>query len=221
MIDTKVTRVLIVDDHAHAREAIREHLSEYDDFLIIGEAENGHEAIFLADELKPDLILMDINMPDLDGLKTTKRIKEKHPEIIIVILTVSEDSTHLFEALKQGAQGFLIKKVNPGDWYPYLKSVVSEQIPVSCEVVNEVIQTISHQPKKADHPQTSNPLSQREMEIMKLVAKGYTNKEISHAMFISEYTVKNHLKNILKKLGIKNRVQLTRYAIECGWVEEE
>lgn len=158
-------------------------------------------------------------MPDLDGLKTTKLIKEKHPNIKIVILTVSEDSTHLFEALKQGAQGFLIKKVNPGDWYPYLKSVVSENIPVSYELVNEVLQTISSHPKKPISPKT-NPLSQREMEILKLVAKGHTNKEISNMIFISEYTVKNHLKNITKKLDIKNRVQLTRYAIENGWVEQ-
>jgi DNA-binding NarL/FixJ family response regulator len=219
MIDTKITRVLIVDDHAHAREAIREQLSEYEDFTIIGEAQNGEEAIFLSDELEPDLILMDINMPGLNGLKTTKLIKERHPNIIIVILTVSEDSTDLFEALKQGAQGFLIKKVNPGDWYPYLKSVVSDNIPVSYEFVNEVIQTISNHPKKqSEH--CSSPLSNREMEILKLVAKGYTNKEISNTIFISEYTVKNHLKNITKKLDIKNRVQLTRYAIENGWVEQ-
>ncbi len=218
MIETTVTKVLIVDDHAHAREAIREQLSGYPDFSIIGEAKNSAEAIFLADELQPDLILMDINMPDLDGLKTTKLIKEKHPEMKIVILTVSEDSTDLFEALKQGAQGFLIKKVNPGDWYPYLKSIVSENIPVSSELVNEVIQTISnHTKENTAHKQ--NPLSQREMEILKLVAQGYTNKEISNMIFISEYTVKNHLKNITKKLDIKNRVQLTRFAIENGWVE--
>lgn len=220
MIDTKITRILIVDDHAHAREAIREQLSEYEDFMIIGEATSGEEAIFLADELAPDLILMDINMPGLDGLKTTKLIKEKHPNIIIVILTVSEDSTHLFEALKQGAQGFLIKKVNPGDWYPYLKSVVSDNIPVSYELVNEVLQTMSSHPKKGVNQSTiPNPLSQREMEILKLVAKGYTNKEISTISYISEYTVKNHLKNITKKLGIKNRVHLTRHAIENGWIE--
>lgn len=216
MNDTKVTKVLIVDDHVHAREAIREQLSGYADFTIIGEATNGEEAIFLADQLQPDLILMDINMPGLDGLKTTKMIKDSHPNMIIVILTVSEDSTHLFEALKQGAQGFLIKKVNPGDWYPYLKSVVSENIPVSYELVNEVLQTMSSHPKKTGVP---NPLSQREMEIMELVAKGYTNKEISNIIFISEYTVKNHLKNITKKLDIKNRVQLTRHAIDSGWVE--
>ncbi|MGJ7920651.1 response regulator [Neobacillus sp. LXY-4] len=221
MIETKITKVLIVDDHAHAREAIREQLSEYEDFTIIGEARSGEEAIFLSDQLHPDLILMDINMPDLDGLKTTKLIKERHPNIKIVILTVSEDSTHLFEALKQGAQGFLIKKVNPGDWYPYLKSVVSDNIPVSYELVNEVIQTISSHPRKSStHTHPANPLSQREMEILKLVAKGYTNKEISNMIFISEYTVKNHLKNITKKLDIKNRVHLTRYAIENGWVEQ-
>lgn len=219
MIDTNMTKVLIVDDHAHAREAIREQLSGYSDFTIIGEAKSGEEAIFLSDQILPDLILMDINMPDLDGLKTTKLIKEKHPNIKIVILTVSEDSTHLFEALKQGAQGFLIKKVNPGDWYPYLKSVVSENIPVSYELVNEVLQTISSHPKKPISPK-ANPLSQREMEILKLVAKGHTNKEISNMIFISEYTVKNHLKNITKKLDIKNRVQLTRYAIDNGWVEQ-
>lgn len=220
MIDTKITRILIVDDHAHAREAIREQLSEYEDFMIVGEAKSGEEAIFLADEIEPDLILMDINMPGLDGLKTTKLIKERHPNIIIVILTVSEDSTHLFEALKQGAQGFLIKKVNPGDWYPYLKSVFSDNIPVSYDLVNEMLLTISSHPKKSEQQSAiPNPLSQREMEILKLVAKGYTNKEISDISYISEYTVKNHLKNITKKLGIKNRVHLTRHAIENGWIE--
>jgi DNA-binding NarL/FixJ family response regulator len=218
VINTAVTRILIVDDHTHAREAIRELLSGYPDFDIIGEATGGEEAIFLADQIHPDLILMDINMPDLDGLKTTKLIKERHPEMKIVILTVSEDSSDLFEALKQGAQGFLIKKVNPDDWYPYLKSIVSENIPVSGNLVNEVIQTISSHSKESA-TNKENPLSQREMEILKLVAKGYTNKEISNMVFISEYTVKNHLKNITKKLEIKNRVQLTTFAIENGWIE--
>ena len=118
-------RILIVDDHAHAREGIREILEEYEDFLIIGEAKNGEEAIQLTEELMPDIILMDIQMPVMDGLEATKRIKLKFPYVKIVMITVSDDITDLFDALKKGAQGYLLKNIQSETWCEHLRAFAS------------------------------------------------------------------------------------------------
>ncbi|MGO4889661.1 response regulator [Anaerobacillus sp. MEB173] len=210
-------RILVVDDHAHAREAIREILSSYENFEIVGEAKSGEEAIEMTDQLMPDLILMDINMPGIGGLEATKVIKEAFPYVKIVIITVSDEITNLFEALKKGAQGYLLKNIQPSAWYEYLQAVALDEIPMSEDLAVRILQELSPK-KQAD--KTENPLSKREQEVLDLVAKGHTNKHISSILNISEYTVKNHLKNILQKLHLENRVQLARYAYEQGWVEK-
>ncbi|GAA0134267.1 response regulator transcription factor [Paenibacillus sp. YSY-4.3] len=209
-------RVLVVDDHPHAREAIGEILSDDDSFEIIGYAENGDEALLQTELWMPDLILMDIHMPGKDGLETTREIKLKYPYVKIVLITVSDDAAHLFEALKQGAQGYLLKNLEPGTWLQYLRAVASDEAPLSSELAFRILQEfpLSKKNKSDDHPLTS-----REREILDWVAKGMTNREIAKELQISDQTVKNHLKNILQKLHLENRVQLTRYALEQGWVE--
>ncbi len=211
-------RILIVDDHEHAREAIREILSSYQNFLVVGEATNGKEAIKMTEQLMPDLILMDINMPVMDGLEATKMIKVNYPYVKVVIITVSDEVTNLFEALKKGAQGYLIKNIDPSTWYDYLQAVADDEVPMNEDIALKILQEFTNQKEKQSQ---HNPLSSREQEVLHLVARGNTNKQISATLCISEYTVKNHLKNILQKLHLENRVQLTRYAYEQGWIDNK
>lgn len=209
-------RVLIVDDHAHAREGIRDIVLGDADFEIAGEARDGVEALLMTEQLMPDLILMDINMPQMDGLEVTKRIKQRYPYVKIVMLTVSDDIADLFEALKRGAQGYLLKNLDPSDWIDYLKAIVVDEIPMSRKLA---VQLLSEFKQKERSVSKTNPLSAREREILELVALGRINREIAEILHISENTVKNHLKNILKKLHLENRVQLTSFAYEQGWIQ--
>ncbi|WP_340398365.1 response regulator transcription factor [Paenibacillus sp. FSL H8-0079] len=213
---TTTTRVLVVDDHAHAREAIREILEMDDHFNVIGIVSNGQEAIDFMEKWLPDLILMDIQMPVLDGLEATRRIKLTFPYVKIVMITVSDDMLHLLEALKRGAQGYLLKNLEPSTWLEYLHSIINEEAPLSRDVAYQILKEVN----VIEHKEPIVKLTTRELEILYGVAAGWTNKEIAGKRDISEYTVKNHLKNILQKLQLQNRVQLTRYALEQGLVSE-
>lgn len=209
-------RVLVVDDHPHAREAIGEILAEDETFEIVAYAENGEEAIVQTERWMPDLILMDIRMPGKDGLETTREIKLRYPYVKIVLITVSDDAAHLFEALKQGAQGYLLKNLEPGTWLEYLRAIASDEAPLSSELALRILQEFPVNKKESGE---QPPLTAREREILGWVAQGMTNREIAGVLHISDQTVKNHLKNILQKLHLENRVQLTRYALEQGLVD--
>ncbi|MCQ6282792.1 response regulator transcription factor [Bacillus sp. EB600] len=209
-------RILIVDDHPHAREGIREILEEYKEFLIVGEGKNGLEAIKLTEELMPDIILMDIQMPIMDGLEATKLIKLEFPYVKIVMITVSDDVTNLFDALKKGAQGYLLKNIKSHEWYEYLRAFAFDEVPMSKEIAFRILKEF---PQNKTTNEKKTPLSTREVEVLQLVAKGLSNREISENLFISEHTVKSHLKNILSKLHLVNRVQLTSYAFQQGLME--
>lgn len=210
-------RVLLVDDHAHAREGMRDILSSDPAFEIVAEGKNGEEAIALTERYMPDLILMDISMPGMDGLEATKAIKARYPYVKIVMVTVSDDITHLFEALKKGAQGYLLKNLQPSAWKQYLREIAIDEAPMSKELAFRILQEFSLKEQKPPKP---SPLTGREREILELVARGDSNRDIGERLAISEHTVKNHLKNILQKLHLENRVQLTRYALERGWVDK-
>ena len=206
-------RILIVDDHAHAREGIRDILEEYEDFIIVGEGTNGQEAIELTGKLMPDIVLMDIGMPVMDGLEATKQIKLQFPYVKIVVITVSDDITDLFDALKKGAQGYLLKNLQSEMWYDYLRAFALDEVPMSKEIAFQILKEF---PQETSITKPDTPLSARELEVLQLVAKGLSNRDISVQLFISEHTVKSHLKNILSKLHLENRVQLTSYAFQNG-----
>ncbi|ADE70270.1 MULTISPECIES: response regulator [Priestia] len=206
-------RILIVDDHAHAREGIRDILEEYEDFIIVGEGTNGQEAIELTEKLMPDIVLMDIGMPVMDGLEATKQIKFRFPYVKIVVITVSDDITDLFDALKKGAQGYLLKNLQSEVWYDYLRAFALDEVPMSKEIAFQILKEF---PQETSITKPDTPLSARELEVLQLVAKGLSNRDISAQLFISEHTVKSHLKNILSKLHLENRVQLTSYAFQNG-----
>lgn len=211
----KRIRVLIVDDSEFAREGIRLILEGDPDFEVVAEAESGEEAIRLTEQWMPDLILMDIQMPGMDGLEATKKIKSLFPYVKVVMVTVSDDIAHLFDALKKGAQGYLLKNLKPESWHEYLKAVAVDEAPMTRELAFRILKEFSPVGHEAD---TVSTLTSREREILSHVAKGLSNKEISGVLEISEHTVKNHLKNILQKLHLENRVQLARFAYEQGWM---
>ncbi|SDE41570.1 two component transcriptional regulator, LuxR family [Paenibacillus sp. UNCCL117] len=183
-------------------------------FEIVGEGRNGAEAVELMEQLMPDLVLMDINMPEMDGLEATKQIKERYPYAKIIIVTVSDEFSDLFEAIKKGAQGYLLKNISPSAWLQYLRAVAVDEVPMSRKFALRLLQEFSR--KKFDKRVTQ--LTAREQDILECVTSGMSNREIAVKLTITENTVKNHLRNIMQKLHIENRVQLARYAYEQGWV---
>ncbi|WP_172256800.1 response regulator [Saccharibacillus deserti] len=209
-------RVLVVDDHKHAQEAICDILSLDPSFEVVGVVSDGAEAIAFTEQWMPDLILMDIRMNGMGGLEATGRIKMAYPYVKIVMITVSDDIAYLLEALKQGAQGYLLKNLAPSTWIEYLQAIVSEEAPLSRELAFQILKEFSV--PAAEPEQSGDTLTARERDILRQVASGLTNREAAENLGISEHTVKNHLKNILQKLQLQNRVQLTRYAMEKGWV---
>jgi len=213
-------RVLLVDDHALFRRGIASMLSAQGGFEVVGEAANGLEAVERAREHMPDVILMDIFMPGANGLEATRRIKEALPYAKIVILTVSEEDQNLFEAIKSGAQGYLLKKIEPQELFTMLKGVVQGDAPISRTMAGKILGEFARQARRAAvTPLPGADLSVREKEVLELVTQGKSNKEIAVALAIAENTVKNHLKNILEKLHLENRVQAATFALREGLVQ--
>jgi two-component system nitrate/nitrite response regulator NarL len=207
-----VYQVLIADDSERARAAIRMILQTEPEFHIVSEATTGHEAIEQARAYRPDLVLMDIDMPDVDGLMATRTIKRQLPHTKIVILSVSDDVTNLFEALRNGAQGYLVKRLQPSDWVTYLHQILDTEASVSQGMAGRLFAEFKSPDPARPEATSVQQLTVREQEVLALVSKGVTNKEIASRLFISENTVKNHLKNMMAKLHIANRVQLATYA---------
>ncbi len=205
-------RVLIADDHPHARQAIMEILEEESLFTIVGQAKNGKEAIELCGEHLPDILLIDIEMPVLDGLEATKIIKEKYPFIKVIILSVSDNVGDLFTSIQYGAQGYLLKNMDPDDWLQYLRSIVDGSNSATRDLAGKLL----YQFRERDLQNTTknSSLTPREKEILLLVSEGLTNRQIAENLFIAENTVKNHIKNLLEKLGLENRAQLASYAVK-------
>ncbi|MEK8131279.1 response regulator transcription factor [Paenibacillus filicis] len=209
-------RVLVADDHPLARRAVRTLLGGEKDFEWIGEASSGEEALELCRTLLPDLVLMDIRMPGLGGLEATRRIKQLYPHIRIVMLTVSDDVADLFTAVRHGAQGYLLKNMDPEDWIHYLRGLLDENSEISRGMADRLFQSFRRTGSGTEGDVAPGVLSQRESEILGYVATGQSNRQIAAALLITENTVKNHIKNILAKLSLENRVQLTAYAVRHG-----
>jgi len=219
MTPTEPIRVLLADDHPLFRKGIASLLSAEPGFEVLGEAPNGRVALEKARELMPDVILMDISMPEMNGLEATRRIKEEIPYVRIVILTVSDEDQNVFEAIKSGAQGYLLKKIEPQTLFNTLRRAVEGEAPVSGIMATKLLAEFSRQTRRASQP-PAPALSEREKEVLTHIAQGKTNKDIAASLSIAENTVKNHLKNILEKLHLENRVQAATYALREGLAQK-
>jgi DNA-binding NarL/FixJ family response regulator len=211
------TRVLLADDHILFREGLSGIISSQTDMEVIGEADDGLEAIVKARELKPDLILMDIQMPDCDGLEATRVIKKELPDTIIVVLTVRDDEEKLFEAIKYGAQGYLLKSIRGAEMLEMLRGALRGDAAISPHLAGRMLEEfrrMSYQvPPEADELEDLTP---REQEVLSLVALGKADKEIAANLSISVNTVKSHLRNLLAKLQVSSRREAARLAKNKG-----
>jgi DNA-binding NarL/FixJ family response regulator len=215
----KQVRVLIVDDHALVRDGMASLLVAWG-FQVVGQAKDGIEGVERARVLRPDLILMDINMPGMNGRDATRLIKAEMPDIKVVVVTVSDDDENLFEAIKCGAQGYILKGT-PGDEVGDLLMGIAEGRPalspgLAAKILEEFAGARDSRPRKAQGP---DPLTEREIEILVAVSSGKTNKEIADHFTISTNTVNFHMKNIFSKLQLRNRAQAVAYAVRAGLVE--
>jgi two-component system nitrate/nitrite response regulator NarL len=212
-------RVLLVDDQILFRKGMRALLEEESDFEVVGEASDGRQAIDLARATMPDAILMDINMPVCNGVEATRVIKAERPEVKVVALTVSEEDDDVFEAIKAGAQGYLLKDLRPEELFEMLRGVMRGETPISPAVAGKLLNEFRKRPWHEPSEIAGWDLTARELEVLQLVTEGLGNADIASRLYIVEGTVKNHLHNILEKLHLKNRVQAAAYAIREGLVE--
>ena len=213
-------RVLLVDDHTLFRKGLASLIEPLEDMAVVGEASDGQEALDKARKLMPDLVLMDIHMPGWHGLKATQLIKEEMPYVKIIMLTVSDEDENIFEAIKQGAAGYLLKDIKPEKLFKLIRGVYKGEAPVSRLAAAKILDEFARLAQETiPAPSSGESLTRREREVLQLVAQGCTNKEIASQLFIAESTVKNHLRNILAKLHLQNRVQAVTYALREGLID--
>lgn len=210
-------KVLIADDHKLFRQGLIGLIKTREDLVkVIGEAETGIEAVALAEQLHPDVILMDIYMPEMDGLQAAKEIRSKFPQIAIVMLTSSEKDGHLYEAVQLGVSGYLLKSLDATELFDLLKGVVHGETAMTRAMAGKLLKAVAN--RMADEDKGEKALTERELFVLRLVASGASNQEIAQKLSISVNTVKSHLKNILEKLQLENRTQAATYAMRHGLV---
>jgi two-component system nitrate/nitrite response regulator NarL len=207
-------RLLLADDHALFRDGLARLFAYEDDFEVVGEAADGEQALRLARSLQPDLVLMDVDMPGGGGIVATRRIKAELPATRVVMLTVHDDDDTLFHAIKAGAQGYLVKSIRASEMLELLRGMAHGEAPLSRAMAARILEEFARGAPDApgDDADAAESLTLREEEVLELVSQRYTNKEIAQQLMISEYTVKNHLSNILSKLHLRSRAEAARYA---------
>ncbi|HVE93330.1 MAG TPA: response regulator transcription factor [Acidimicrobiales bacterium] len=210
-----VIRVLVADDQELYRRGLDVVLSTEEDISVVAEAGNGEEAVVRAVECAPDIVLMDIRMPKIDGIEAARQIKDQVPSTRIIMLTVSDDDTHLYDAIKAGANGYLLKDLAIEEVPEAIRKVHSGESLISPSMASKLLTEFSTLSKKVEQRQQLNTpvLTPREIEVLKLVAKGMSNREIADELYISENTVKNHVRNILEKLHLHSRMEAVLYAM--------
>lgn len=207
-------RVLVVDDHALFRRGLEMVLAAEPDMEVVGEAGDGAEAIALAAETAPDVVLMDVRMPKRGGIDACGMIKETVPSAKIIMLTISDDEADLYEAIKAGAMGYLLKEISIEEVAAAIRAVHGGQSLISPAMASKLLSEFAAMIKKDERTQVPAPrLTDREMEVLKLVARGLNNRDIARELYISENTVKNHIRNILEKLQLHSRMEAVVYAV--------
>lgn len=213
-------RILLADDHTLVRRGIAQLLSMEEDMEVVGEAEDGLQACELALKARPDLILLDLQMPRMSGLEALVRLRRELPETIVVVLTYSAESEDALAALRMGAQGYLLKNLEPEALCAHIRAAVHGDSPISGQVARNLLLSQSRPEEAVQPAQPTVSLSQREEEIVRLIVKGLTNRKIASTIYLSEYTVKNHVKRILEKLELQNRAQVVAWATRSGLADD-
>ena len=214
MADERI-RLMIADDHELFRRGLRMVLEDEDDIEVVDEAGDGEAAIELAREHAPDVVVMDVRMPGLTGIEATRRIKEEEPGTKILVLTISDEEDDLYEAIKAGANGYLLKEISIDEIAHAVRSVHGGQSLISPSMASKLLDEFASMIKKEEQKEEvpAPRLTPREMEVLEHVAQGMNNREIAKALFISENTVKNHVRNILEKLHLHSRMEAVVYAV--------
>jgi NarL family two-component system response regulator LiaR len=209
--------ILLAEDHVITREGIRKLLEEEDGLTVVGETGNGQEAVRLANELKPDLIIMDINMPKLNGIEATKQIKATNPGIAILILSAYNDDEYVFALLKAGAAGYLLKNVSGDELTSAIRAVCKGEPVLDPSIARKVINYFTTPGEIQTIEKPSKQLSSRETAIIKLAATGMTNKDIAYKLHLSNRTIEGHMRTIFNKLGVGSRTEAVLYGLQKGW----
>ncbi|TJY40694.1 response regulator transcription factor [Cohnella pontilimi] len=212
-------KLLLADDHAMVRKGLQVFLSTQPDLELVGEASNGMEVLEKAALLLPDIILMDLQMPVLDGMETTKRLKEVQPSVKVIVLTSFADQAHVLPAIRAGARGYLLKDVEPEELVRAIHRVQEGKIELHPEAAGQLVNLVSA-PEPPPESRDASPfslLTKREQDVLRLLAAGKSNKEIGSALFITEKTVKTHVSHVLDKLGLADRTQAAILAVKNGF----
>ena len=210
---TENIRVLIVDDHDIVREGQRALINTEPGMEVVGEAKNGIEAIELAEKLEPDVILLDLHMPKLDGIAASEQIKKENPDARILVLTSFAEDERVYAAIKAGAMGYLLKDSSPQKILESIRDVFHGENTIESRIAQKLMREVQ---RTSEAPPTEEPLTIREMEVIKLIAEGLSNHEIAERLVISDKTVRTHVTNILGKLHLANRTQAALYALREG-----
>jgi NarL family two-component system response regulator LiaR len=211
--------LLLVDDHKLVRQGVRAFLEAHDEFLVVAEAESGAEAVQLAEEHIPDVVLMDLIMPEMDGVEATRQVKNTSPRTQIVVLTSYHEDEHIFPALEAGATSYILKDIDMEELAEAIRRSARGEVTLHPRVAARILQELHGTKRDEINPFTE--LTKREMEVLKLIAKGLSNAEIAEHLVISDHTVKGHVSNIFSKLHIADRTQAAVYAWQKGVVRRD
>jgi DNA-binding NarL/FixJ family response regulator len=212
-------KVLIVDDHQVVRQGLRTFLELHDDVIVVGEASDGVAAVEMVRQLGPDVVLMDLVMPRLDGIAATRQVKSLGTQTKVIALTSFTEDDKVFPAIQAGASSYLLKDVSPNDLIEAIRAAHRGEARLHPDIARKLMEQVAHQTGPASREAVVDELTEREREVVRLVAQGRSNTEIAQVLVISDKTVKTHISNILSKLNLQDRTQLAIYAIKHGLVE--
>ena len=212
-------RIFLADDHVVLREGLRSLVNAQSDMMVVGEAGNGRAALQQVREIQPDVVIMDVSMPELNGIQVTERLKRAYEKIMVLILTAHDDSGYLRQLLEVGASGYVLKKAAADDLIKAIRVVSAGGVYLDPSLAGKVVGGYLGKRGFRSNP-AGNEISEREAEVLRLVAWGYTNKEVAGYLGISVKTVETHKANLMQKLDLKSRVEIVRYALRQGWLHE-
>ncbi len=216
---TDKIRLLLVDDHEIVRTGISMLLESETDLSIIGQVSSGAQALEMASQLQPDVVIMDITLPDISGIEVTRQLKAQHPEIAVVALTIHEDQQYFFEMLQAGADGYVPKRAASEDLIKAIHAAFNGEVFIYPSLAKVLVSDFLNQAADEKPKESSNEITAREQEVLEMLAAGKTNEEIAAALSISKHTVARHRENVMRKLGLHSRSELVKYAIRKGLIE--